>query len=53
MRQRDIEEKLASLLKLAKELSEAPIPVVKQRAEMVIGLFEELMVTVVGKPNTD
>lgn len=51
MTQEDMEKKLRILVDLAKELTGAPAPVVKQRAEMVVGLFEELMVTAVGGPN--
>lgn len=47
MNKKDIDQKLIKMFELAKELSEAPIPVVKYRAEMVIGLLQELMDTVV------
>ena len=51
MTQEEMEKKLTVLRDLAKELTEAPVPVVKYRAEMVVSLFEELMVTAVSGPN--
>lgn len=51
MTNEEMEKKLKALLGLARELTEAPAPVVKHRAEMVVGLFEELMTTAVGGPN--
>jgi len=49
MGKKEMDQKLMSMFELAKELADAPIPVVKYRAEMVLGLFQELMVTVVDK----
>jgi len=45
----DIDQTLEAMLDLAKKLSDAPIPVVKYRAEMIAGLLQELMKTVVDE----
>lgn len=47
MEKKDVDKKVQELFKLAEELSDAPVPVVKYRAEMVVGLFKELLVTAV------
>jgi hypothetical protein len=43
MNKKEIDEKLTKMFE------EAPTPVVRYRAEMVVGLLEELMVTVVER----
>ena len=47
MDKKDIDQKLIQIFELAKELTNAPIAVVKCKAEVVVGLLEELMVSVV------
>ena len=47
MDKKDIDQKLLQMFEMAHELTHAPIPVVKHRAEMIVGLLEELMVSVV------
>ena len=49
MSKKEIDKKLIKMFKLAEELADAPIPVVKYRAEMVKGLLQELMDTVVDE----
>jgi hypothetical protein len=49
MNKKDIDQQLSVMLELAKKLSEAPIAVVKYRSEMIVGLLQELMDTVVDQ----
>ncbi len=49
MSKQDIDQQLAIMLEAARKLSDAPIPVVKYRAEMIVGLVQELMQTVVDE----
>jgi len=49
MSKKDIDQKLIRLVELTMELSDTHIPVVKYRAEMIMGLLQELMDTVVDK----
>ena len=49
MDKKEMDQKLIKMFDMAKELSDAPIPAVKYRAEMIAGLLQELMVTVVNK----
>ncbi|MBI5441987.1 MAG: hypothetical protein HY900_12345 [Deltaproteobacteria bacterium] len=48
MNETEIAQKITLLFDVAKELTDAPIPVVRQRAEAIVGLLQDLMVTVVG-----
>jgi hypothetical protein len=52
MDKKEIDQKLIQMFELAKDLVDAPIPVVKYRAEMVVGLLEELMVSVVERDSS-
>jgi hypothetical protein len=52
MEKKEIDQKLIQMFELARELADVPIPVVKNRAEMIVSLLEELMVTVVDGGET-
>jgi len=47
MSKKEIDQKLQLMFETARELSNAPIPVVKNRAEIITGPLQELMVTVI------
>ena len=50
MRKEELDKKLIKMIQLAKKLSEADdVPVLKYRAEMILGLLKELEVTVLNK----
>lgn len=49
MSKKEIDQHLKMMMELAIKLSDAPIPVVKYRSEMIVGLLQELMETVVDE----
>jgi 16S rRNA G527 N7-methylase RsmG len=49
MDRKELEQKITLLFEVAKELSTSDITVVRQRAEAIVGLLQDLMVTVVRK----
>lgn len=50
MNKKDIDQQLVTMFEMAKRLSDAPIPVVQFRAEMIAALLQELLDTVVDEP---
>lgn len=51
MNNRDVKGKILVLFETAKDLSESDVPIVRQRAEAILGLLQDLLVTVVGEDN--
>lgn len=49
MDQKELEQKITLLFEVASELTASRVTAVRQRAEAIVGLLQDLMVTVVRK----